>query len=235
MDLRKENYSLKGLFLSLCWLVITNAFSQSDCIVRVALEPTKTSVKKTASSVVQSNHGNYNSWKDINNSLSIDNVNATIDFPKHGLSNVLKFSDFGFNIPEGSTIHGIKLKVNGRSEGQGYVQDYLVKLTNSDDRGGKGYNSKNVWAKGALNKTFYYGYDNDLWGTSWNASSINAQNFGLEIQVLNSQTKPVSAFMDYVEIEIFYTPLATYCLTDCFPVYVDPIAGASSYIKIRAT
>lgn len=229
MDLRKENYSLKGLCLSLFWLLFTTVYSQNDCIVRVALEPLKTSEKKTASVVSQSEYSYYTSWKDIDKGLVADNVNANIAFTKQGLSNILKFTNFGFNIPEGSTIHGIKLKISGRSEGQGNVQDYLVKLSNGNNKTGKGYNSKNVWAKGILNKTFYYGYEDDNWGAFWNTSAINAQNFGLEIQIMNSQSKPVNAFLDNVEIEIYYTPLATYCLTDCFPVYVDPIDGASSY------
>lgn len=230
MDLRKENYSLKGLFLSICWLVFTTIYGQSDCMVRVAFEPLKTSEKKTASVVTQSDFSYYTSWQDIDKSLVADNVNTSAIFTKQGLSNVLKFNNFGFNIPEGSTIHGIKLKVNGRSEGQGNIQDYLIKLSNGNNKTGKGYNSKNVWAKGSLNKTFYYGYEDDNWGAFWNTSAINASNFGLEIQVMNSQSKPVTAYLDNVELEIFYTPLATYCLTDCFPVYVDPIDGAASYL-----
>ena len=50
---------------------------------------------------------------------------------------------------------------------------------------------------------------------------VNDPTFGIEVQLINFSTQSVEASIDAVTIEISYTPLATFCLTDVFSVYVD--------------
>lgn len=235
MDLKKENYTYQGLLclvLFLCPLFFSPITAQSLCKVRVAAEPVAEKVEKATNKVTQSGIA-QNKWVDLDNGIGEDNKSARITFSKAGISTILKFSDFNFNVPVGARIDGFIVSFKGRREGAGYVRDSKVNLvsgnTISDNFGGKGYNSANVFASGTTNKRWQYGFYAKTWGQTWSAAQINDASFGVEIELINITSKEVSAYIDDVKIEVEYTPLPTFCFTDCFPVYTDPVPGAFSY------
>lgn len=51
-----------------------------------------------------------------------------------------------------------------------------------------------------------YGNGSDLWGLSWTVDDINAVNFGIVFSAENTSGSSATAFVDAIQIEVFYTP-----------------------------
>ncbi len=234
MGLKIENVAQMALVCLLLSLSPFVSFAQSSaCKVRVAGEPISTSMSREATKVSQSNSTTYKSWLELDAATFEDNKSGFVEFTTNGFSQIVKFSNFNFNVPLGATVENIIVTFKGRREGTGYVKDERVVLSanslSSDNLGGKGYNAANVFAKSSSDKKWRYGFNDKTWGVNWTASQINDPSFGVELQLLNITPKEVKAFIDNVKIDVQYTPLATFCFTDCFPVYTDPVPGAVSY------
>src|SRR5690606_29961449 len=78
-------------------------------------------------------------------------------------------------------------------------------------------------------KKWCYGSKIDDWGILWQSEWLNATDFGLEIQLRNATTQPVTAFLDDIEIIIHYTPLYECCRDSCVVFYVDPYKYGKGY------
>lgn len=106
-----------------------------------------------------------------------------------GTTEYLQFTNFGFNIPTGSTINGITVNITRKASGltlvigifslTGSVNDNIVQLT------GPGVTSVNKasglgWSTSSATAT--YGSSSDVWGpTVWTAAMVNSSAFGVNV------------------------------------------------------
>ncbi len=122
------------------------------------------------------------------------------------ISYYLRCTNFGFNIPTGAIIKGIKVTMNKDTiQGANLMKDYSVKIVKN---GAYGTTDKAItdtyWPMEASN--VYYGSSTDLWGEEWTAEEINYDNFGVAIAVQNiGGTGEEEAHIDYLEITVYYT------------------------------
>ncbi len=223
--LGKENYASLRFLLMMMFTVIfistsSNCWSQF-CDIRVASEPLQKSIAAIPRAEIQStNTAAGVKWTSNSSAIAKD---TKIEFSRVGVSQVIKFSDFKFRIPLGATIQGYKVNFTGKSVGMGSVYDHRVVISvdnaASNNMAGKGYNSKSVFIKSNASRNWSYGGKDDIWGLDLSSEQINNKDFGIEIQIANSTNKFISAFIEGVSLEVFYTEAPTFCTTDCFPVY----------------
>jgi hypothetical protein len=163
----------------------------------VLAQQTQTKYAGAASSVDWSNSGDGVGTED-NQCTTIGAANKTIDL-----------TNFGFNIPTGATINGIKVELKVAREHSGNLTVQLLKagpLGPTPVGNAKTFAAPTPTGNICNNSSFItQGGCTDLWGTTWTPSEINAANFGVRV---NSSTSTGARVLDAVKITICYTPAA---------------------------
>ena len=124
------------------------------------------------------------------------------------VSHYLKATNFGFAIPTGVTIKGIKVEIE-RKKAVGFghsVKDSSVYIV----KGGviqTTQNKADTVTEWTTTDTYItYGSLTDLWGISWTAEDINDIGFGVVISVsLSAKTVSQTAYIDHIRITADYT------------------------------
>lgn len=122
-------------------------------------------------------------------------------------ANPLIANDFGFAVPVGATITGIGVRVKRYSNGLA-IEDVLVRLRKAgvlagDDKADIGVS----WPTSNTLKS--YGGEGELWGEAWTAADVNDAGFGVEFNCKNVEATPFTAYVDSIEINVFYTETAS--------------------------
>lgn len=144
-------------------------------------------------------------WLTASNITSTNNVRATADMFNGDITNYLKATNFGFNIPAGATIIGIKVDIERSINGStlGGVRDREIKIIKSS-----GAISSNNLADTStnwpvLNSEGYATYNpSNLWGEAWSNADINSSNFGVAIAAAATASR--RANVDHVKITVTY-------------------------------
>jgi len=149
-------------------------------------------------------------WKDPSYAKSSDDKHAKATAsPTGGYTVYLKATDFGFSIPSGATINGIKVEIERHANyntDKIWVKDWKVYLLkNGNTVGDNKADTATKWPTSDAYKT--YGGSSDLWGTSWSPSDINNANFGvvLAVQMSTGTVPPSEAYVDHIRITVYYT------------------------------
>jgi Bacterial Ig-like domain (group 3)/MBG domain len=158
-------------------------------------------------------------WSNPGNITANDGADASASVPSGGgITNYLQGSQFGFTIPAGSSIQGITVAIKRRTTGNPNPQlrDYEVRLV----KGGVvvGDNRADLvteWPH-AQYGTVTYGGTSDLWGTTWTAAEVNANDFGVALSARNQNpSNAKNALVDYFQVTIEYSPNGTTTTIDC--------------------
>ncbi len=135
-----------------------------------------------------------------------DGQGPTVTLNGVEISHYLVATGFGFAIPSGATITGIKFEVKRASAFRQYVKDAAVRAVKGGVIGTTdralipNWPSAQTWAA--------YGGAADLWGSSWLYSDINAANFGVAIAARGWNfygTLAGLAGIDAVRATVYYT------------------------------
>lgn len=117
-------------------------------------------------------------------------------------SDYLWMTNFGFSIPAGATIDGIVAEVKRQNTG-GDTFDFVVKLIKSGAVTGNSKATTTAWT--TTLQWVSYGASNDLWGSSFTISEINATNFGIAFAAKDPDCACTSARVDASRITVYYT------------------------------
>ena len=164
-----------------------------------------------------SNGGSY-AWSNPGNAQSNDGVCA-VSFADGRGTQYLKATNFGFSIPAGSTIDGIRVYVERRrlvpcvNNGDGgscNINDLTISLIYGT---GPTFSSNNPSATswpgipGCNGTVETYGSTSNLWGLSLLPSDISDVNFGIVIAAVNdaSLVDGTNVNIDYVSITVTYS------------------------------
>jgi len=153
-------------------------------------------------------------WSGVDNAKASDdnrasNTSSFNDPVLPFITNYLKATNFGFEIPTGATINGILVEIE-RSErsGDGSVYDSEVKIVKAD--GSIGTTNKADTATDWPAEAYYpYGGATDLWGETWTASDINDADFGTVLAANVFSGTFVNAAVDHIRITVYYTGAPT--------------------------
>jgi len=152
-------------------------------------------------------------WINANNAKVSDNTYATCQCGSGAgeLSNYLKATDFGFNIPSGATIEGIKIQIENKwangSSNYGYIESFNYNIIKGGLRSLTNLTTEALWTSKTDVITSYGGQTN-LCGETWTVENINASDFGfaMAVQGYNGPfgTDPM-AYVDQILITVYYT------------------------------
>lgn len=146
-------------------------------------------------------------WTNPNNIEAADGVFAvsrTMDPVTFTTSGFLVGTGFGFSIPAGVKIQGIKLEVNYKDANTpSPISENNVQILKAGSAVGTDHSTGASLPTTAT--TVSYGGASDLWGTSWTPSDINASNFGARVQYQDSGSSNDNASVDFLRITVSYT------------------------------
>ena len=118
----------------------------------------------------------------------------------------LHVSNFGFALPLGSSIAGIKVDITRAATNldHGVIGDARIRLVKGGVVQATDRSSGDPWLAGEV-KT--YGSNVDLWGSTWTTSDINASNFGFVIsaEITGVMAPAPNPKIDAISITVYYT------------------------------
>ncbi len=146
------------------------------------------------------------SWRDPEDALTNNGWVAYVDVGDDGeISNYLKVSDFGFNIPGNAIMEGIEVRIGRYTSGSSTPRqrDYEVRLVKNNTVTGNNLAKPDGWPTSEQAED--YGGSNNLWGESWTAADINSSQFGVALSVINPHNYyDRTAYVDYIRVTVHY-------------------------------
>lgn len=131
-----------------------------------------------------------------------DNSYATSVLLLGQISNYLKVTNFGFNVPNDATITGVTVSIERSSNTLNGTHDDSVKLVKGGAISGNDKaNAALEWPTSDAVAT--YGSSTDLWGLALAPSDVNSSNFGVVIAAIADLAS--TAQIDYVSITVDWT------------------------------
>ena len=230
----------KNVMLAMLMSVIifpSGIFSQNEaCAIFTPDEPDMVMATRYPSSVEEVNHIlGTKSWTGIENARVADDVYLSIDLERYERTHILRFSNFGFNVPDHAIINGLRIGFEGQANGGGNIKQMQLQFyTNGpvgDDRADLPSLLGEEWVNDSLthDRWWKYGHFHDTWGRDWSASEINSSDFGFVIQIENQTDEFVQGIIDQLRISIYYTPPFNLCDHECVIFSTEPIDGVTNY------
>lgn len=152
-------------------------------------------------------------WTNPDNAQTSNNLYATSTLEPGQFTDGLRCTNFGFTIPAGATIDGIKVEVERKqvqNDASWNIVDFSVLIVKGGSTTGSDKSLGDVWVTSDAYKTF--GGTTDKWGTTWTATDINASNFGVQLRAGTDADfgfDTNTASVDHVRITVYYTAAAT--------------------------
>lgn len=128
-------------------------------------------------------------------------------------SKYLRGTNFGFTIPDGSTINGITVEYQAYANYYSFDPELVASIVqvNMVKSTGRVGTSNSTAYELDTEATYTFGSSSNLWGTTWTAAEINNSGFGVDLVVSFSDADLsgiLTAYVDYVKITVDYTPAA---------------------------
>jgi hypothetical protein len=145
---------------------------------------------------VKLDDGSYSTWS-----------GAKFDGNDPGTGPELRTTNYGFNIPYGSTITGIELKIEGYTDANVVGEVAYLSISGSPPL----YGTQKIddWAVpvGSASPlgpgTHVYGSSTDTWGAVLTPAVVNNANFGWNFMIYDSLA-PLNMAVDYMQMRIHY-------------------------------
>lgn len=187
--------------------------------------PTTVADDASAGTVAWSNPGNATAWDD-------SFASATTASGGFHATHYLKATGFGLSVPAGATIAGIEaLVVHWATVGLGgaRIADAAVRLVKAGTVQTPDRSAAGPWPQSPVLQI--YGTPTDLWGGTWTPTDINDAGFGVAIVASLPGQSPAGAFtayVDYMQIRVWYTLASGFTVAQDAVVYADKIAELRS-------
>ena len=155
-------------------------------------------------------------WTSPDNAKASDNNYASLYVGSGSVTtNYLKATNFGFSIPPGATIDGIKVEIEKMAwyvDNDNHASDNIVSIVKADGSIGS-TNKANPGQWGYPTNTYTeYGGAADKWGETWTPTNINDSDFGVALSVSadSLDSLGISIYLDHFRITIYYTEASSF-------------------------
>ena len=122
-------------------------------------------------------------------------------------TNYLRCMNYGFSVPFGSTILGIEVRVERKSDrtSNGGSRDAAVRLVKGGAIQATDRSSASIYTIADQVET--HGGPADLWGTTWTPAEINAADFGAAFAAIKPSASgpPHLITVDHIAITVYYS------------------------------
>jgi Tfp pilus assembly protein PilX len=167
-------------------------------------------------------------WTSSSNVYTSNNSDATAALAASAQSANLDVTGYGFSIPSTAIVVGIRVEVERSASAATSIEDVDVLLLKAGAPAGSDKASTTDWPTSDSTRT--YGGSGDLWATTWTPANVNASNFGVRLKVRNLTTAARTAYVDHVEVTVYYQPVPTTTIgTAATPLSAAHIAGTCKF------
>lgn len=147
-------------------------------------------------------------WGNTRNALADDDQYASVGIDKNAWTYHLRLVNYRLTadeIPDGSTIDGIIARVRRYAASGDAIEDLSVYLWREGEEIGDNKASAEFFPTSEEAKD--YGAEDDLWGTSdLTDAQVRDCDFGISFRAANNTGGYVIAYVDVIQLKIFYTP-----------------------------
>jgi hypothetical protein len=204
-----ENQACSGTGPDQAWDTIPCRSAAGDCDLAEYCSSVPALTDMTGPGTVISSGAGV-AWTNPSNAAADDGSYATASLDTYEKTQYLNATNFGFSIPEGSTIHGINVSIE-RKTGRDVADDVVSLLKDGvvvgDNKSG-GY-----WP--VTDTLIHYGDATDLWGEDWTPEDINNPKFGVVLKAEEQDDNPTAdVYVDYIAITVNYTIGSGSCPAD---------------------
>ena len=178
-------------------------------------------------------------WTNPGNITSPGSPYASVTLRRLVISNYLKGTQYGFNIPLDAAIAGIEVIVNRYANPPTTsVSDYEVRVLKAGAPVGDNKANATPWPNTLTAVT--YGGPTDLWGTTWTPAEINAVDFGAAVSAHrdNNGNSNRNAVVDTIQVTVYYGYTSTTAVTcgSGTPItYGDSLSCLATVTSINGT
>ena len=147
-------------------------------------------------------------WSNLGNITADDGSFVTASVASSGNTQSLYVSNFGFNIPGDARIDGIEIRVDGGTDaggpGQVFEDQNVQIVVNGDETGIDRRNEAVDWDSTHHEET--YGSATERFGIALRPETVNRSDFGVMLRWERNGVDSRTAQIDYVSINVHYTP-----------------------------
>jgi hypothetical protein len=144
-------------------------------------------------------------WEDFNNIKADDGSESYAVNTSGSYTQRLKATNFGFSLPAGATINGIKVEID-RCEhlALANVSDYRVQLLDASGLlVGNNKASGNEWETSYTVAT--YGGAEDTWNATPTKAMVEDADFGVVLSVTYTAGASYEPMVDFIRMTVYYT------------------------------
>ncbi|KKM77992.1 hypothetical protein LCGC14_1364450, partial [marine sediment metagenome] len=147
------------------------------------------------------------SWSNPTKVSAQDDDEAYVSFSAstEESSDWLRLTDFGFNVPLGAIIKGIKVEIDQRATVTSSIIDGEVFLRKTSGVVEDDMANSTAWGVPDDGVYTIYGNSTYLWGASWTPSEINNADFGIDFWINYTGSSPTDARIDHIQITVYYS------------------------------
>ena len=153
-------------------------------------------------------HDEGGAWGNAANIKVYDGNWAYALLDKNEESGEIAPKTYGANVPAGSVIDGISVRIRRSSnpgsgeDGGDNNYDSWVILNREGTQNGSNKASGTHWINGWVNA--YYGGATDLWGLTWTTTQINHANTKVRFKCTKGVGTLTSFYVDVIQIKVYY-------------------------------
>lgn len=155
--------------------------------------------------------GGVVAWSNPGNITASNNTYATSALTSSSTtSQYLYAQDFGFEINGMAILEGIIVSIEKKASLSSAIKDAQIYLLKNGSYHGDNKAIGTPWS--TTEGSVSYGSPTDLWGSSLLPEDIRDSNFGVLVQAQyeNAYLTPATAYIDSIEITIYYTEPTIY-------------------------
>ena len=178
------------------------------CLINRIVLPAQVAGPNNASSFSNADLPGYSQqWTNVNNAQSDDENYATFgNLPgaAGSYTDYMVVTDFGFTIPAGTIINGIKVEVNC-SDPNTHTSDFSVRIIKTGNISGTNKAAGTPYS--VSDSYMVYGGSTDLWGETWDYKFIDDNKFGVAIAAQRNTSDDITTDgrVDNIRITVYYT------------------------------
>lgn len=148
--------------------------------------------------------GDGNVWDPHANAKQQDDVYAASALSvSEPASDYLRAGNFGFDLPGGAAVTGIKVEIDWYSVDTAVVTQ--VRLVKAGVPAGTDLGAFYARTLPASDTDTYDVYNDSTWGTSWSEADIENEYFGVQVQAENNISGDNTAYVDHIQMTVYYT------------------------------
>lgn len=172
-------------------------------------------------------------WANANNAVSENSVYASCSISKNSTSSAIVVTTFNIgNIitNSSSTINGIEVRIKRYASNTNSLSDGRIDLILLEATTGQNKAVSTTW--GTSNAfSQIYGGSTDMWGTALTYGNVIDPTFGISFSVTNSASGSRTAYVDVIQMKIYYTAPVEYYVSTNTNITSNPTWNATPKLK----